>query len=304
MSTCLFDFTSTNNKPTQANPIPVISQTRKQPSSQTSSARRKTRLAASTENEFREWVIRQWFTSQESTSKPWYDPSVSVDSVLDKVEEHKRSFPLSVKDLRSFYQEILDCQSEINDPATNKFLNEIQLAPSPSKNTKPVNPLEVKIVRADTEGELMIFKDIADAMGYSQPYVCNVYTKAVAKTRVMSPEYGLISQEDVDDTMIDALQESISEFIELLDNHGTVDDFLNWFVKEKIASKRDMDSMITPVEREVIERMMESYTDEVISDILAEDLFHPSGNIIKTFQLLYSRAIYQGGEALLPPTLQ
>lgn len=295
MSTCLFEFTSST--PLKAIAVKTTSSSR--PPSSQSTAKRKTRLAASTENEFREWVIRQWFNNPEATSKPWYDPSVTVDSVLDKVEEHQRTFPLSIKDLRSFYQEILECQSEISDPTVNKLLNEVSLAPT--KNDKPFDPLEVKIVRADTEGELTIFKDIAKAMGYSQPFVCNVYTKAVTKTRLMSPEYGLISQEDVDDTMIDAMQESISEFIEVLDNHETADEFFDWFVKEKIATKRDMESMVTPVEREVIERMMESYTDEVISDILAEDLFHPSGNVIKTFQLLYSRAIYQG-DALLPST--
>lgn len=294
MSICLFDVMSTQQP---LKPIPTTKTTSQQTPA---SVRRKTRHAASTEIEFREWVIRQWF-GPESSSKPWYDPNgVSTDTVLDKVEEHKRTFPLSIKDLRSFYEEILECQSEFNDPTVNKLLNEVNLQPSRPSASEKANPLEVKIVRADTEGELVIFKDIAVAMGYSQPFVCNLYTKAVAKMRLMSPEYGLISQEDVDDTMIDALQESISQFIEILDEHDTADDFFAWFVTEKIATKRDMEAMVTPVEREVVERMMESYTDEVISDILTEDLFHPNGNVIKTFQLLYSRAIYQGGEALLP----
>lgn len=298
MSTCLFDFTS----PTPLKAIPVKASSSKPKTPSTTTKRRASRLANSTENEFREWVIRQWFTNKESSSKPWYDPSVTVDAVLDKVEEHQHSFPLSVKDLRTFYNEILECQSEISDPSVNKLLNDVVLSSSPAKkDDKPFDPLEVKIVRADTEGELVIFKDIAKSMGYSQPFICNVYTKAVTKTRLMSPEYGLISQEDVDDTMIDALQESISEFLEVLDNHETPEEFFGWFVKEKIVTQRDMESMVTPVERDVIERMMESYTDEVISDILAEDLFHPSGNVIKTFQLLYSRAIYQG-DALLPST--
>lgn len=241
--------------------------------------------------DFVAWIMRQYFDADKNKKSMWYDPSVTERNVLDYISNSKNNFPLSPVQTVDFFRNMKSLQNMVNSKAVTADLDAVDL---PDGGEGSEEPEAVKGV--NRTGDVTL-KDIGDKVGSVTAAMVNkIESDGLGKLqdltggknpRDFTPE----DEKALNQKLRAAEEEAAERFASLLQaSDGNVGKFLMALTKGQIMSDNES-SQITDNEIEALMTLAKMPKDRVIQ-ILRKDLNSPKGNVIKTFQSMYSKTLF------------
>lgn len=239
--------------------------------------------------DFVAWIMRQYFDPQNNKDSRWYDPSVNERNVLDHLSNPKSNFPLSPVQAVDFFRNMKSLQNMVNSREVSADLDAVDLPDSDDSD-----PEVAKVV--NRTGDVTL-KDIGDKVGSVTAAMVNkIEGDGLGKLqdltggkypRDFTPE----DEKALDLKLRQAEADAAERFATLLQaSDGNVGKFLMALTKNQIMSDNES-SQITDNEIESLMTLAKMPKDRVIQ-ILQKDLNSPNGNVIKTFQSMYSKTLF------------
>lgn len=242
-----------------------------------------------------QWVMRQWFDPQKDADKPWYRTDITEETVLDYLQDRPGGFRLSVPQLKSFWFSIRVLQRRMSLPQMDADLEAMEKE-LPWLKTLPANDNAKPLPKSGyTSGEIPLY-EVGKVFDMSAAAVGVIAQTATAKLGTLTENChpSALTHDDMED-MEERLQEALdsaSKLFALLltQSNGNVALFLQALVKLHVLTKRELQA-VEAIELETLERLSNLPLDH-IEEVVCEDLHNIDGNVIKTFQSLYSRFVY------------
>ena len=239
--------------------------------------------------DFVAWIMRQYFDPQNNKDSRWYDSSVNERNVLDHLSNPKSNFPLSPVQAVDFFRNMKSLQNMVNSREVSADLDAVDLPDSDDSD-----PEVAKVV--NRTGDVTL-KDIGDKVGSVTAAMVNkIEGDGLGKLQDLTggkhPRDFTPEDEKVLDLKLRQAEADAAErFATLLQaSDGNVGKFLMALTKNQIMSDNES-SQITDNEIESLMTLAKMPKDRVIQ-ILRKDLNSPSGNVIKTFQSMYSKTLF------------
>ncbi len=239
--------------------------------------------------DFVAWIMRQYFDPQNNKDSRWYDSSVNERNVLDHLSNPKSNFPLSPVQAVDFFRNMKSLQNMVNSREVSADLDAVDLPdsddsdPEVAKGVNRTGDVTLKDI-GDKVGSVtaaMVNKIESDGLGKLQDLTGGKHP------RDFTPE----DEKALDLKLRQAEAEAAERFATLLQaSDGNVGKFLMALTKNQIMSDNES-SQITDNEIESLMTLAKMPKDRVIQ-ILQKDLNSPSGNVIKTFQSMYSKTLF------------
>lgn len=238
--------------------------------------------------DFAAWIMRQYFDAQNNKDSRWYDPSVTERNVLAHLSDPKSNFPLSPTQAVDFFRNMKSLQSMVNSKAVSADLDAVDL---PDEDGEP------EAVKGVNRTGDVTLKDIGDKVGSVTAAMVNkIESDGLGKLqdltggknpRDFTPE----DEKALNQKLRQAEEDAAERFATLLQaSDGNVGKFLMALTKNQIMSDNES-SQITDNEIESLMTLAQMPKDRVIQ-ILRKDLNNPNGNVIKTFQSMYSKTLF------------
>lgn len=234
---------------------------------------------------FAAWLVRQYFNDDQK-GKVWYDSSVNEDNVLEYISVPENSFPLSPTQAVDFYRNMKSLQKKINSREVSADLDDVSLDDDED---------DVVVVKNRT-GDVSL-KDIgANVGGVTAAMVNKIEGDGLSKLQSL---LGGKHPKDLNDEDERELQRKFAEaettaadrYADMLAaSNGNIGKFLMSLTKAHILSDNEA-SQITDNEIETL-MTLAKMPKERVKEILRKDLNSPSGNVVKTFQSMYSKTIF------------
>lgn len=239
--------------------------------------------------DFVAWIMRQYFDPQNNKDSRWYDPSVNERNVLDHLSNPKSNFPLSPVQAVDFFRNMKSLQNMVNSREVSADLDAVDLPDS--------DDAEPEVAKGVNRTGDVTLKDIGDKVGSVTAAMVNkIESDGLGKLqdltggkhpRDFTPE----DEKALDLKLRQAEAEAAERFATLLQaSDGNVGKFLMALTKNQIMSDNES-SQITDNEIESLMTLAKMPKDRVIQ-ILQKDLNSPNGNVIKTFQSMYSKTLF------------
>ena len=239
--------------------------------------------------DFVAWIMRQYFDPQNNKDSRWYDSSVNERNVLDHLSNPKSNFPLSPVQAVDFFRNMKSLQNMVNSREVSADLDAVDLPDS--------DDAEPEVAKGVNRTGDVTLKDIGDKVGSVTAAMVNkIESDGLGKLqdltggkhpRDFTPE----DEKALDLKLRQAEAEAAERFATLLQaSDGNVGKFLMALTKNQIMSDNES-SQITDNEIESLMTLAKMPKDRVIQ-ILQKDLNSPSGNVIKTFQSMYSKTLF------------
>ena len=239
--------------------------------------------------DFVAWIMRQYFDPQNNKDSRWYDSSVNERNVLDHLSNPKSNFPLSPVQAVDFFRNMKSLQNMVNSREVSADLDAVDLPdsddsdPEVAKGVNRTGDVTLKDI-GDKVGSVtaaMVNKIEGDGLGKLQDLTGGKHP------RDFTPE----DEKVLDLKLRQAEADAAERFATLLQaSDGNVGKFLMALTKNQIMSDNES-SQITDNEIESLMTLAKMPKDRVIQ-ILRKDLNSPSGNVIKTFQSMYSKTLF------------
>lgn len=237
--------------------------------------------------EFKAWIMRQYFDPTKHSDKVWYDESVTADNVLDYISssEGSRLFPSTPKNLVGLWKNKSFLQGRLGAAADDLDASDSDDEPEEEKAQYQTGDVSLK--------------DIGKELGGVTPTMINkLQTSGMGKFAKLT---GGVHPEDLDDEVLEdflrkiktAREEGAIEFAERLKAADSVTDFLKSLAKSQILTPTDL-KIITPEELEGLE-ILKDKPEENIMLILMQDI-EDDDNLFKTYQSLVSKKVFPPGK--------
>lgn len=241
------------------------------------------KIPRSKQDDFKGWVMRQYFNPSKHSDKIWYDRSVTKDNVLDYISSQRgqKLFPNTPRNLVNLWKLKSDLSSRLG--ATVRDLEKAEKKDKEEEEKAKYQTGDVSL------------KDIGQELGGVTPTMINkLATSGMEKfaklTKDVSPsEMEYADVEDMLNKIETARQEVAKEFAKKLKEANSVDEFLKTLAKEHILTPTDL-KIISPEEIEGLEILMDKSEDR-IAMILIEDI-EDDDNLFKTYQSAVSKKVH------------
>lgn len=245
------------------------------------------KISKSDKDEFKAWIMRQYFDPAKHGDKVWFDDSVTADNVLDYISsaEGSRLFPSSPKNLVGLWKSKQFLQGRLG-----AAVDDLE---GPDPDAEPGEE-KAKYQTGDVS-----LKDIGKELGGVTPTMINkLATSGMGKFAKLTQG---VHPEDLDDEDLEgflrkikaARQEAAVEFADRLHAATTVTDFLQSLAKGQILTPTDL-KIIAPEELEGLE-ILKGKPKENVALILLQDI-EDEDNLFKTFQSLVSKKVFPPGK--------
>jgi len=236
--------------------------------------------------EFKAWIMRQYFDPVKHEDKPWYDPSVTQNNVLDYISSAKggKLFPSSPRNLVNLWKAKVDLTAKLGSAADDL-------------DTRDESEEDDEKAKYQT-GDVSL-KDIGKELGGVTPTMINkLATSGMGKFAKLT---GGKHPEDLDDEDLEAFlrkikaarAEGAAEFAEMLKSASSVAEFLRNLAKGQVLTPTDL-KIIEPEELEGLE-ILKSKPLENIMLILLQDI-EDDDNLFKSYQSLVSKKVFPPGK--------
>lgn len=232
------------------------------------------------------WLIRQYFDSAKNATSAWYDPSVNEKNVLDYISDAGNKFPLSPIQVEDFFRNMKSLQGMVKSKQVSDDLDRMDDDEDGDSTPK------VKYQTSDNAK----LADVGAALGgVTKTTVNNIENSAFAKLQSlmgvspddMTPEQEVALEKKMDRASLMAAK----KFIDTLESvNGSVGKFLMALRNDRLISKTEM----TQISDEEIEAIIDiaQMSPKEAYQYLKTDLENPNGNIVKSFQGIYSRILF------------
>lgn len=242
--------------------------------------------------------MRQWFDPEKNSKDPWYSASINETNVLEYLQDRPGEFKLSVPQLKSFWCSIRVLQRRMSLPQMDIDLELIESELGKSMQMAKVSPANdnggTSAKSGYTSGEVPLF-EVGKVFDMSAAAIGIIAQNATAKLGMLTDNThpSALTHDDieaVEGKLETALETSSKLFAKLLNASNDVELFLQTLVKLHVLTKREAQA-VSSIERETLQRLS-LLPKECIEEVVKEDLHNSEGNVIKTFQSLYSRCVY------------
>lgn len=240
-------------------------------------------------SDFVAWVLRQYFDKENNAKSIWYDSSVNKNNLLDYLSKSSSNFPLSPTQVVDFYRNMKSLQKKMSSPEVSNELDaydlnqddeETDTTPAVTNNTGAVTLKDVGSAVGGVTAA-MVNKIEADGYGKFQDLFGG------KSLNNFSPE----DEAALEKRLSDALTTAANTYADMLEaSGGNVGKFLLALQKAHYMTESE-GSQITDNEIESLMTLAKMPRDRVIQ-ILRKDLHSPNGNVIKSFQSVYSKTIF------------
>lgn len=234
------------------------------------------RLSKREKSDLSEWLVRQYFSSEESN---WYNPEVNTNNVLEYVSNYENNFPYTPRNIVALFK----LKGEIESDLKNYTVEELDALIKPPKSTTTRRRLDNHLI------------DIALANGLSTASSTRKVIKtAFEKLRNLIGECGVdsitIEQErELDRKLNRALLLTAEVYSDALSKSSNYQEFVERLYKNKYLWSHDI-SLIDDCEKEHIETYA-GKDKELIKEIVLID-FEDERSVFHSFQMLYSRFVH------------
>lgn len=246
------------------------------------------KMSPSRKKDLSAWLMRQYFNPDKNENSPWYDQNVTESNVLDYISDAGNKFPLSPIQVEDFYRNMKSLQGMVKSKQVSDDLDNLDTAEDSDEEATP----KAKYQTSDSAK----LTDVGAALGgVTKTTVNNIENSAFAKLQSLlgvSPDKMTPEMEvALEKKMKYASMAATKKFIDVLDSvNGNVGQFLMALRKERLISDMEM-TQISDEEIESIIDLSDMSPKEVYA-FLKADIENPSGNIMKTFQSIYSRTLF------------
>jgi len=238
--------------------------------------------------DFAAWLVRQYF-SKDKKGSIWYDDSVTEDNVLEYISVPSNSFPLSPTQAVDFYRNMKSLQSKINSREVSADLEDVVLDDDDDSD-------DVAAAVKNRTGDVSLKNIGSQVGGVTAAMVNKIEGDGLSKLQSL---LGGKNPRDFTEEDEKALEKKFAEaettaaerYSDMLTAaNGNVGKFLMSLTKAQILSDNEA-SQITDNEIETLMTLAKMPKERVMQ-ILRKDLNSPSGNVVKTFQSMYSKTIF------------
>jgi len=240
-------------------------------------------------SDFIDWVLRQYFDKSNNANSNWYDPSVNKSNLLSYLSKSSSNFPLSPTQIVDFYRNMKSLQKKMSSPEVSSELDAYDLNQDDEETDK--TPVVTNNTGAVT------LKDVGDAVGgVTAAMVNKIEADGYGKFQDLFGGKSLndFSPEDeanLEKRLADAEVTAANTYADMLAAaDGSVGKFLLSLQKAHYMTENE-GSQITDNEIETLMTLAKMPRDRVI-EILRKDLHSPNGNVVKSFQSVYSKTIF------------
>lgn len=239
---------------------------------------------ANRRKDFAKWVMRQYFNPEKNKNSIWFDPDVTEKSLFDYISNPRNSFPLSPIQIVKFYNDMKGLQGMMKSSEVEKSLEDTDLDD------------EEEQTRKYRQGATSL-KDIGAAVGGLSATMINKIEASSAEKmqqltggkhpKDLSPE----EEKELYKKLEAAEIEAANKFADMLiDARGNIGKFLAALHKNQILSPAESRQM-SDNEVEALLMLGDESRDRIIK-VLRKDLNDPRGNVVKSFQSMYSKTIF------------
>lgn len=244
------------------------------------------KVPKSQREEFKAWIMRQYFNPTKHKKEVWFDSSVNQGNVLDYISSQKgsRLFPNSPANLVNLWKLKLDLGSKLGTAVDDL-----------EKSDEPEDEEE----KAKYQTGDVTLKKVGEELGGVTPTMINKLASSGME------KFGKLFQgqhpEDLDDETLEKLlgtikaarDTSADEFAQKLVASKSVSNFLEALAKEQVLTPTDL-KIIDPEEMEGLE-ILKGKSPDRIKLILLQDI-EDDDNLFKTFQSYVSKKVFPPGK--------
>jgi hypothetical protein len=233
------------------------------------------------------WLMRQYFSNDQKGSA-WYDSSVTKDNVLKYISVPSNNFPLSPTQVSDFFRNMKSLQKKMSSREVSADLDDITLDDADDDTSLPgvkynTGDVTLKDIGAQVGGvtAAMINKIEGDGLGKLQSLLGGKHPR----------DLDADDERELNRKFAEAESNASERYADMLvASNGNIGKFLMSLVKSHILSNNEAEQ-ITDNEIEAL-MTLAKMPKERIKQILSKDLNSPRGNVIKTFQSMYSKTIF------------
>lgn len=251
-------------------------------------------LKAKVATEMSQWLCRQYFSFEKNQHSVWYSDTVNSANVLGYISDPKNRFPLSPKDVLSFYTSIKYLQKKINNSRLDKYL--VSKNEGEDDVAASFNIIAEKNYFAGEQTLQTIGNDLG---GITRTMVNKIENIALAKYTGLyhnqhPNDLDTEELEAIEDRITEAQEKAANEFIEELRlADGDLTSFTAALRKKELLPQREE---ISEEEQYAILMLMGKVDSDamLVHEMLLEDIRDMAeDNVFKTFQYFVSNALYQ-----------
>lgn len=243
------------------------------------------RLSGKNLDNFKGWVLRQYFNPERNKNSNWYDPNVDESNVLDYISQASNNLPLSPKQFVDFFFSIKGLKSRMNSKEVSADLDDVELDDEDEDDKSTYQTGDVSL------------KNVGKELGGITPTMVNkIFSGSVDKLQSLTggKHPNDLTPEDeaaLEKRLTDAETSAAKEYAQMIvASGGNIGKLISDLSKRQILSPNEARSLSDREIEALID--MADMSAPAVAATLRRDLNNPRGNLIKSFQSFYSKTLF------------